>query len=66
MFKDGYFQEEWHFLLIGYIKLIGHFADCSFISKKKLGQEKHTHTEISITFTAAAEGEQNQWKEHTY
>lgn len=64
MFIDVYFQEEWHFSLIGYIKLIGHFADCSFISKKEVRSGKHTHThthtEISITFTAASEGEQNQ------
>lgn len=50
-----------------YMKLIGHCTDCSLVSlKKKLGQEKKKKQKISITFTAAAEGEQNQWKEHTY
>lgn len=33
------------------------------VKKKKVRRKKQ---KISITFTAAVEGEQNQWKEHTY
>lgn len=34
--------------------------------KKKVRSGEKKKQKISITFTAAAEGEQNQWKEHTY
>lgn len=56
---EVHFWEKLYFLLIGYIKLIGHCSDCSSVSKKKNVRSKEK-TKISITFTAAAEGEQNQ------
>lgn len=55
-----HFWEKLYFLLIRYIKLIGHCSDCSSVSKKKKKVRSEEKTKISITFTAAAEGEQNQ------
>lgn len=46
-----------------YMKLIGHCSLVSLKKKVRSGEKKHKN---SITFTAAAKGEQNQWKEHTY
>lgn len=59
---EVHFQQKLYYLLIGYRNLLWLLYHQW---KKKVGQDKKTK-KISITFTAAAEGEQNQWKEHTY
>lgn len=38
----------------------------ALLSVKKKVRSGEKKQKISITFIAAAEGEQNQWKEHTY
>lgn len=47
-----------YLLLMEYKKLTAHGTDCCQF-QKKLGQNEKNE-KISITFTAAAEGEQNQ------
>lgn len=62
-----FFPKRNHFSLTECMRCTGHSPDCAldFYFSLTLGQEAK-RKKNSITFAAAAEGEQNQWQECMY